>query len=727
MPPPDSLSVRFHSVALPSALAGAELELLGTRLHGEALPQRMSLGQAHASEHLERLSAEVQRSSVTGLDEISVDASQADLVEVGSSDLLDAPAPAPAPLQAAYGLDEALSFRLMQFEATDQLVHRYAAALDTAIAGCTDARQLGKLLQARDGLAKFSQDLAKASFADVERSRNLRSEQDKKLERAATDKQVRKVKLQAAQQMLGGKLKKPFDKKYFFGLKGLPTHWRASAQRKAHERDGTRGRSYQPKGSPLHVAAGLAAHLAGILKGTGLEEVSVSKLTKQIGVEAGKVAERGPGWQTMGRHIELRPAAAGAKPQRFHNELIPAREFSPAVAQAYGPQRKGVACTNNVDPQHTVNLWQTRFSSGRPGCIEFSALRHGIHDAYGLGAEQRPAAAQAKVQQFVQAAAQAYPERLRPVPGKEGIYELPTVSVSLVSPVKIGGELAMWQNQLQAYAQANAGQPLPVQVDLGDGQGLREVLVQPRIVAFNVPVNHFALEGNALTRALGAGWDQSDPPNDVALSQLLGSKQPGAPLGGLAADQLADLERQIADLKAARAAPQSLSAERQQALRQLQARQARIGTLVQQIRQIVTADEGSDLSHHRAGHEPYKLASRLVLLVSELGLVPAFNCKSGKDRTGQLDVEVKDLIAHWEMSGQPRPINHARSDTEAANLATLFEQGGGLEIQRDNTGLPGSKLNTQAALQVLRRALGDGSKDRSLKQDIAGLSKWVGS
>lgn len=90
--------------------------------------------------------------------------------------------------------------------------------------------------------------------------------------------------------------------------------------------------------------------------------------------------------------------------------------------------------------------------------------------------------------------------------------------------------------------------------------------------------------------------------------------------------------------------------------------------------------------------EPYKMVSRLAFLTHLMGESVAFNCKSGKDRTGQLDAEVKQLAADAHETGtiqQPdRPVNDdiKRRKTDFA-LNT-----GNLEMQRLNTGLPGYKL-----------------------------------
>jgi len=77
--------------------------------------------------------------------------------------------------------------------------------------------------------------------------------------------------------------------------------------------------------------------------------------------------------------------------------------------------------------------------------------------------------------------------------------------------------------------------------------------------------------------------------------------------------------------------------------------------------------------HHEVGNEPYKLPTRLLALSNEIGATPAFNCKSGKDRTGQLHVEIRDLYAHLNATGGLlREINAKRQGIAQENFQKLF-------------------------------------------------------
>ena len=159
-------------------------------------------------------------------------------------------------------------------------------------------------------------------------------------------------------------------------------------------------------------------------------------------------------------------------------------------------------------------------------------------------------------------------------------------------------------------------------------------------------------------------------------------------------------------------------------------------TLIAQIHTIVNAPTDTALSHHRAGTEPYKLPVRLAALANELELPVAFNCKSGKDRTGQLDVEVKALYASIALEGGrvPEP-ERERSANDRANHLRLFNEAGSFEIQKHNTTMPGSKINVEAAKAQLKQAMREAlpaelssqAGRHVIKEHIKGLSGWVGS
>jgi hypothetical protein len=141
-----------------------------------------------------------------------------------------------------------------------------------------------------------------------------------------------------------------------------------------------------------------------------------------------------------------------------------------------------------------------------------------------------------------------------------------------------------------------------------------------------------------------------------------------------------------------------------------------------------------DGSYREAGNEPYKLASRVALLSHLLGGGTAFNCKSGKDRTAQLDVEVKFLAFQIRTSNGkvPKP-DRKRTNLEKVQFATfIFFDESRRKMQEFNTGYGGSKLVSQPALYgnftpSTGDAKADGKNKAATIQQFQGLSKAVSS
>ena len=138
--------------------------------------------------------------------------------------------------------------------------------------------------------------------------------------------------------------------------------------------------------------------------------------------------------------------------------------------------------------------------------------------------------------------------------------------------------------------------------------------------------------------------------------------------------------------------------------REIEQRQTLVAETAEQIKNIWRSE-----SFRAVGApEPYKMVSRLAFLTHLMGESVAFNCKSGKDRTGQLDAEVKQLAADAHETGtiqQPdRPVN----DDIKRRKTDFVLNTGNLEMQRLNTGLPGYKLKKvpPLAAQIQSQAWG---------------------
>ena len=104
----------------------------------------------------------------------------------------------------------------------------------------------------------------------------------------------------------------------------------------------------------------------------------------------------------------------------------------------------------------------------------------------------------------------------------------------------------------------------------------------------------------------------------------------------------------------------------------------------------------------KTGEDPYRLPARLAMLGHLMGMMPLFNCKSGKDRTGQMDVACKTLaLQMYERGGRLPPLDKPRTSMDEHIFQQVAINGGNLEMQRMNTGLAGFKTSGVEGLDRL--------------------------
>ncbi|VVO48113.1 type III secretion system effector inositol phosphate phosphatase [Pseudomonas fluorescens] len=316
----------------------------------------------------------------------------------------------------------------------------------------------------------------------------------------------------------------------------------------------------------------------------------------------------------------------------------------------------GVCSSSTCDGTHATNLWtsEIRAACGGPEQVLFKGVRHGILSPYGLekGSIPREEGARNRAYEVVIAALFARPDLLKDALAGEEV-PLRLVSTSLVT----GGlwhERDMLNDQVNAWRDLGRVQPLVLSL-MGDDGELRDVKIRLQVAAFNFGVNELALK-------FYLGQTQSDGFNATAMNQLLGDDlRLIAKPGGWVGEYLAREPK-----------PDNVD---------------RVWLLSLQLKDI-----WADKSHNRDGGEPYKAAMRAALLAFEIGAVPCWNCKSGKDRTGMLDAELKrEAVALHQKGGLSAPGSPLTKDDQRLLQQTLLH-GGNMEVQAYNTGAPGNKV-----------------------------------
>ena len=338
-------------------------------------------------------------------------------------------------------------------------------------------------------------------------------------------------------------------------------------------------------------------------------------------------------------------AVVGDRPVELESVIVPSEKLGSAPGSSRGPigdfypsEIGGYMC-HTADTDHAVNLSVSGLTvkgpSGNPE-LAFCGVRHGVHCAWEIRDANAPA-------NFPPAG-----------PDRTPVFTIDMVSVSLLTPdtarhaFKSGSssdERRMLVEQTAAWNDvAQHGVTFTFQ-----GQTIH---VMPRIRTFNFGVNAGAVRASVIAPKAFGGWDLSDSMNESALYDLLKD----------ASDYL-------------RANP-ALPQERKDA----------ISTLMQQCAHVFNAH-----GERRDSNDAYKVAARVAVLAHLIGGMPCWNCKSGKDRTCEMDVECKFLAA-LIARGEPIPEPGAPLTRDQTGLfRTIAYEGGNFEVQKANTGFAGFK------------------------------------
>ena len=306
-------------------------------------------------------------------------------------------------------------------------------------------------------------------------------------------------------------------------------------------------------------------------------------------------------------------------------------------------------------------------------------------------------------------------------------------SISVLTPDslrKLGGgprsdERTMLNHQTQALSQLAARNPVELRVRDDDG-ALHTVKVNVQLRQFNFGVNAGAV-GRAGVGPVSIpsqtpgwrnlmGWGFAMERNNPQLQQLFGEAN-AAELGGDVGDRLflmrneaEQLAGEVDDIEAyieMRDGEDTSDLDDEAAVQraELASLNKRIESLDSAARQAKGIWASND--YRAGGGDPFKMVSRLALVGHLMGETPLFNCKSGKDRTGQLDAEVKFLATAADQNGgSVPPPDESMAAWRGVRSDFVFNTGN-LEMQRLNTGLPGYKLK---GVPGLANVIRDGMK-----------------
>ncbi|MEE3422528.1 MAG: inositol phosphate phosphatase SopB [Succinimonas sp.] len=369
---------------------------------------------------------------------------------------------------------------------------------------------------------------------------------------------------------------------------------------------------------------------------------------------------------------------------------------------------------------HITNLSKTEIADEN-GTVLFSGYRHGTTAAFGLK-DDPDAMNRASIQRTTELLRtivednDKYRNQIEDATNPDNAIEIKLSSVSLLTPSNYldQGEKSMFETQCRAWDHFSPSTDNPkgifkIKVRVPDpnhpGQPgpEKEIYIKPSISTFNFPCQFQSVR-------LKMGWDNSDVRNNPAFNRLVGSSLNNTLHN---ADQILDPHNQDAlnrfvnqikndnsDLAAFLNNNQVSQSEKNKAI--ILALEIK---MLQQGRGLLSF---SGKEHRQMKVDPYALPARVALLNNILGNETCFNCKSGKDRTGQLDAEVKTLAATLsEVANETDVREYIRNNSDVydilkngsysnkhqkKNLTKVALNSGIMEIHKMNTGVMGSKV-----------------------------------
>ncbi|WP_406039957.1 inositol phosphate phosphatase SopB [Succinimonas sp.] len=402
--------------------------------------------------------------------------------------------------------------------------------------------------------------------------------------------------------------------------------------------------------------------------------------------------------QEISRNLTLNVNANEQK--NFRCSLTPAKMMNPSL---YGQGINGNPSTALESPDLT-NCFRSEISDEN-GKKLFSGYRHGILDSIKVkNNTTRQSNAENKAKQLLTTIVMdRFKADKLSTATKANPLEINLTSVNLVNPISIGkfDEKTMALKQMSALESLTKdanGQPGPVKLTINN----QDVWVKVNLRTFMSPCNEYShgvfgkfvwdnansmgKNNESFTKMFGPRFMTQNSQPDRLKSAVPFEQQYREFFDNISADS--DLGKYL------RKNPPPSLADRK-----------KVFVLAHEINILM---QNGNFRNKKI--DAFELPARLALLNDMIGNVCCYNCKSGKDRTGHMDIITKQLAVkltkldndaltpneYLTNSSSIMRVLDGRTyatDEDVQNFDQLIKNSGNLEVHQMNTGLKGSKVN----------------------------------
>ena len=339
--------------------------------------------------------------------------------------------------------------------------------------------------------------------------------------------------------------------------------------------------------------------------------------------------------------------------------------------------------SNQRDSKHAINLWGTEVKT-KDGKVLFSALRHG--NTRGRN--------QATKEIILAAAYQKYGDALASIPSSaDNPIELKLGNIQLMSPnwglfAKFGDK-KMPFDQMDTFKQY---ENKPFEIKIKGGKSIWLLVKKPILVNFGTNRQYYAMGGVFVS--------SSNKQNQKAFEELFGKhamelaktiyKQKGRKC------RCQDLKLNETDFKDGQIY-EWLKFKKSSKKAQTEL------TMPKQVIALSNQILYLWYSTNKRGKKsnPASIQIRLAVLMYLIGYAVSFNCKSGKDRTGEVAAEINNLVLTMEANNGEIPNPDAeltnKDKLQARNVLNATQS---YLIAQANTGVRGLKVDYKETTKI---------------------------